>query len=81
MLVCGCPYQVFDGATALAEVYATATQPGAAAAQAMQPLLAAASAATGQQLRPPLITHAPGFEKYKHLAPGEAAHEAGYGAR
>ena len=28
----------------------------------------------------PLVEHAPGFEKYKGLAPGAAAHEAGYDA-
>jgi len=45
----------------------------------MQPLLEAAAAATGSPVQLPRITHAPGFEKYKDLAPGEAAHEAGYG--
>jgi hypothetical protein len=74
------PAQVFEGATALAEVFRATSQPDDEQAAAMQPLLAAASAAVGTPVGLPRIVHAPGFDKYRHLAPGEAAHEAGYGA-
>ncbi|KAF8069569.1 psi1 [Scenedesmus sp. PABB004] len=65
--------------TALADVYAALVErrggPGAA------PLLRAASAALrGAPVALPAVAHAPGFEKYRHLAAGQAAHEAGYDA-
>jgi hypothetical protein len=73
-----CALQVFED-TALSLVYAATSQPTQQQQQAMQPLLDAASAATGSSVQLPRIQHAADFEKYKDLAPGEAAHEAGYG--
>lgn len=84
---------MFQDNTALSQVFAATNQPTEQQIAAMQPLLdaatcaaaaascgdgsAAAAAAAPAQL--PVITHAPGFDKYRNLAPGEAAHEAGYG--
>ena len=65
--------------TSLSSVYATTSQPSGQQLASMQALLEAASAAAGSPVQLPSITHAPGFDKYKNLAPGEAAHEAGYG--
>lgn len=73
-----CILQVFED-TSLSAVYAATNQPTQQQLQAMQPLLEAASAATGSSVPLPRIQHAAGFDKYKDLAPGEAAHEAGYG--
>lgn len=73
-----CTLQVFED-TSLSAVYSATNQPTPQQLQAMQPLLEAASAATGSSVQLPRIQHGAGFDKYKDLAPGEAAHEAGYG--
>jgi hypothetical protein len=73
-----CTLQVFED-TGLSAVYSATNQPTQQQLLAMQPLLDAASAATGSSVQLPRIQHAAGFDKYKDLAPGEAAHEAGYG--
>lgn len=70
--------QVFED-TGLSSVYGTTSQPTEQQVEQMQALLDEASAAAGSTVQLPVITHAPGFDKYKDLAPGEAAHEAGYG--
>lgn len=70
--------QVFED-TGLSSVYGTISQPTEQQSEQMQALLDHASAAAGSTVQLPVITHAPGFGKYKDLAPGEAAHEAGYG--
>jgi hypothetical protein len=70
--------QVFED-TSLASVYGTANQPTEEQLEAMQVLLDEASAAAGSPVQLPAISHAPGFDKYKDLPPGAAAHEAGYG--
>jgi hypothetical protein len=70
--------QVFQGNTALAEVYSTLVEDGEAGDT--QALLAAASAAAGCPITLPSITHAAGFDKYRSLGADEAAHEAGYDA-
>jgi poly(A)-specific ribonuclease len=70
--------QVFQGNTALAEVYSTLVEDGQAGDT--QALLAAASAAAGCNITLPRISHAAGFDKYRSLGAGKAAHEAGYDA-
>lgn len=70
--------QVFED-TSLSSVYGCTNQPSQQQLARMQPLLDAAAAVLGRPVQLPTITHAPGFDKYRHLAPGEAAHEAGYG--
>jgi hypothetical protein len=70
--------QVFQGNTALAEVYSILVEDGQAGDT--QALLAAASAAAGCAITLPRISHAAGFDKYRALGAGEAAHEAGYDA-
>jgi poly(A)-specific ribonuclease len=77
-LSCCYRLQVFQGNTALAEVYSTLVEDGQAGDT--QALLAAASAAAGCSITLPRISHAPGFDKYRALGAGEAAHEAGYDA-
>ncbi|KAF6265217.1 hypothetical protein COO60DRAFT_1035218 [Scenedesmus sp. NREL 46B-D3] len=70
--------EVFQGSTSLAEVYSALVEDGHAGDT--QALLAAASAAAGCPVTLPNISHAPGFDKYRALGAGEAAHEAGYDA-
>jgi hypothetical protein len=70
--------QVFGRSTSLAEVYSALVEDGQAGDT--QALLAAASAAAGYPITLPHITHAAGFDKYRSLGAGEAAHEAGYDA-
>jgi hypothetical protein len=70
--------QVFED-TSLASVYGITNHPSHEQLGTMQVLLDEASAATGSPVQLPVISHAPGFDKYKELAPGAAAHEAGYG--
>jgi hypothetical protein len=81
-LLCACALpgctQVFED-TSLSSVYSCTNQPSQQQLDRMQPLLDAAAAALGRPVQLPTITHAPGYDKYRHLAPGEAAHEAGYG--
>lgn len=69
---------MFQGNTSLAEVYSTLLEEGIAG-DTLQ-LLQAASDAAGEPIQLPTIIHAPGFDKYRMLAAGEAAHEAGYDA-
>jgi poly(A)-specific ribonuclease len=77
LLAC-CLLQVFQRNTSLAEVYSALVEDGQAGDT--QALLAAASAAAGHPITLPHISHAAGFDKYRSLGAGEAAHEAGYDA-
>lgn len=70
---------MFEGDTGLSSVFATTNQPTDQQLSSMQALLQAGSADSSSPLQLPHISHAPGFDKYRNLAPGEAAHEAGYG--
>lgn len=72
------PLQVFNKDTSLATVYTHLMHNEEA--DGIQELLEAAPEAAGSPVQLPSISHAPGYAKYQSLAPGEAAHEAGYDA-
>jgi len=75
-----CLPEIFQGATALGEVYAGLTQDGPARHQAQQALSALSSQAGGLQLGLPHVEHAPECRKYQQVEAGGLAHEAGYDA-
>ncbi|KIZ04038.1 hypothetical protein MNEG_3922 [Monoraphidium neglectum] len=76
--------EVFGRETSLSDVYAGLVEGGRElevdALFARAAAAAARAGATAEAAQLPQITHAAGFDKYRGLAPGAKAHEAGYDA-
>ncbi|KAG1655504.1 hypothetical protein FOA52_008523 [Chlamydomonas sp. UWO 241] len=72
--------EVFEGATALGDVYKAVTQDGDKRSRGQSMAAELAGRVGDPFLQMPWVAHLPGFEKYAKVDAGALAHEAGYDA-